>query len=242
MSSLTRQVTHALRQRGATVTATDEPDAPAQAATANRFAATVYVGFEARAETVATVCYYAVPTFESAGGRSLATRLVHTFDRSGARHPARGARHATAGPARDADAGGAVRDRPGAARDRPDPGVAAAVVEALESWADAPFSMTGRRSASGAASRTGCSPLNDAVRAPAHANTSPQLLNDAVRPPTNVRRRGLRPLTLQAPTRMPVETAPVKRTALVDSHVHVHPQGSAHLCVTLTRSFNRGRW
>ena len=53
MSSLTRQVTHALRQRGATVTATDEPDAPAQAATANRFAATVYVGFEARAETVA---------------------------------------------------------------------------------------------------------------------------------------------------------------------------------------------
>ncbi len=75
LSALTRQLARALRQRSATVAPTDEPDASAQAATANRFAATVYVGFEARAEPTSTVCYYAVPTFESVGGRSLAEAL-----------------------------------------------------------------------------------------------------------------------------------------------------------------------
>lgn len=79
LSALARQLTHALRQRGATVTPTDEPDASAHAAVANRFAATVYVGFEARAEPPARIAYYAVPTFESAGGRSLASRLERAF-------------------------------------------------------------------------------------------------------------------------------------------------------------------
>ena len=73
-------MTHSFAPAQGTVTATDEPDAAGQAATANRFAATVYVGFEARAENVATVSYYAIPTFESAGGRSLAHRLVQTFE------------------------------------------------------------------------------------------------------------------------------------------------------------------
>lgn len=140
MSSLTRQVTHSLRQRGATVTATDEPDAAAQAATANRFAATVYVGFEARAETIATVSYYAVPTFESAGGRSLATRLVHMFDSCvpGIPLAAQGMRLAVLRETRMP----AVLCAIGPVQHVIDatPAVAAAVVEALERWADAPLS------------------------------------------------------------------------------------------------------
>jgi N-acetylmuramoyl-L-alanine amidase len=139
MSSLTRQVTHALRQRRATVTATDEPDAAGQAATANRFAATVYVGFEARAETVATVSYYAVPTFESAGGRSLANRLVQTFDRHvpGVALEAQGMRLAVLRETRMP----AVLCAVGPVQHVIDqtPSVAAAVVEALEIWADAPL-------------------------------------------------------------------------------------------------------
>ena len=49
LSSLSRQLVQALRQRSATVVASDEPDAGVQAATANRFAATVYIGFESQA-------------------------------------------------------------------------------------------------------------------------------------------------------------------------------------------------
>lgn len=75
LSALTRQLSRALRQRGAHVTPTDEPDASVQAAVANRFAATVYLGFEARSDAKSAICYYAVPGFESVGGRSLAHRL-----------------------------------------------------------------------------------------------------------------------------------------------------------------------
>jgi N-acetylmuramoyl-L-alanine amidase len=143
MSSLTRQVTHALRQRRATVTATDEPDAAGQAATANRFAATVYVGFEARAENVATVSYYAIPTFESAGGRSLAGRLVQTFEKRVPLVPleAQGMRLAVLRETRMP----AVVCAIGPVQHVIDqtPSVAAAVVEALEIWADAPLLDTG---------------------------------------------------------------------------------------------------
>jgi N-acetylmuramoyl-L-alanine amidase len=76
LSGLTRQLVQLLRHRSATVVASDEPDAPAQAAAANRFAATVYVGFESRPGERSTVHYYAVPQFESAGGRALATRIA----------------------------------------------------------------------------------------------------------------------------------------------------------------------
>ena len=81
LSALTRQLVQALRQRSATVVASDEPDAAAQAAMANRFAATVYVGFESQTGPVSTIQYYAVPQFESAGGRALATRLETCCDR-----------------------------------------------------------------------------------------------------------------------------------------------------------------
>src|SRR5690606_39193301 len=63
--------------RSATVVASDEPDAAAQAAAANRFAATVYVGFESRPGTAPVVHFYRVPQFESAGGRALAERIAH---------------------------------------------------------------------------------------------------------------------------------------------------------------------
>ena len=76
LSALTRQLVQALRQRSATVIASDEPDAAAQAAMANRFAATVYVGFESQRGVTSTVHYYAVPQFESIGGRALAYRLA----------------------------------------------------------------------------------------------------------------------------------------------------------------------
>ncbi len=75
LSALTRQLVQALRHRSATVNATDEPDASAQASAANRFAANVYIGFEAGTDATTTVHYYQVPQFESAGGRRLAESI-----------------------------------------------------------------------------------------------------------------------------------------------------------------------
>ena len=56
--------------------ASDEPDASAQAAAANRFAATAYVGFESHPGAEPIVHFYRVPHFESAGGRALAERIA----------------------------------------------------------------------------------------------------------------------------------------------------------------------
>jgi N-acetylmuramoyl-L-alanine amidase len=76
LSSVARAVARALRQSGATVISTDEYEAAAQAAAANRFGATIYIGFEARPQTCTDVSYFAVPAFESVGGRSLAVHVV----------------------------------------------------------------------------------------------------------------------------------------------------------------------
>ncbi len=76
LSALSRQLTQALRHRSATVAASDEPDAAVQAAAANRFAAHVYIGFEATVDPASSIHYYAVPQFESAGGRLLATEIA----------------------------------------------------------------------------------------------------------------------------------------------------------------------
>lgn len=76
LSALSRQLVQALRHRSATVVASDEPDAAAQAAAANRFAATVYVGFESRPGADPVIHFYGVPQFESAGGRALAERIA----------------------------------------------------------------------------------------------------------------------------------------------------------------------
>jgi len=80
LSSIGRSVARALRQQGATVMSTDEYDAAAQAAAANRFGATIYIGFEASPNVCADVSYFAVPSFESVGGRSLGAHLVRQLD------------------------------------------------------------------------------------------------------------------------------------------------------------------
>jgi N-acetylmuramoyl-L-alanine amidase len=80
LSSIGRSVARALRQQGATVMSTDEYDAAAQAAAANRFGATMYIGFEARPDVCADIAYFAVPSFESVGGRSLGAHLVRQLD------------------------------------------------------------------------------------------------------------------------------------------------------------------
>jgi len=76
LSAISRSVTRSLRALGATVMATDEYEASAHAAAANRFGAAAYVGFEARAEQRSIISYFAVPSFESVGGRSLGTHIV----------------------------------------------------------------------------------------------------------------------------------------------------------------------
>ena len=76
LSSIGRGVARSLRAHGATVVATDEYEASAQAAAANRFGATAYLGFEARSDMCAEVSYFSVPTFESVGGRSLAGEVA----------------------------------------------------------------------------------------------------------------------------------------------------------------------
>ena len=81
LSPLSRRLVQALRHRSATVVASDEPDASAQAAAANRFAATLYIGFESKPGTTPLICFYRVPQFESSGGRSLAERIADACGR-----------------------------------------------------------------------------------------------------------------------------------------------------------------
>ena len=59
----------------ARVITADELDPSLHAAAANRFAATVYVGFEPRTDAARRVAYYATAGFESQGGRALAERI-----------------------------------------------------------------------------------------------------------------------------------------------------------------------
>lgn len=80
LSSIARSLSRALREHGATVMSTDEYEAPAQASAANRFGADAYLGFDARTDACSIVSYFAVPSFESVGGRSLATRIVRELD------------------------------------------------------------------------------------------------------------------------------------------------------------------
>ena len=80
LSAITRGLARSLRNDGATVMSTDEYEASAHAAAANRFGATVYVGFEPRTEPGTTIAYFAVPHFESFGGRALATSLAIALD------------------------------------------------------------------------------------------------------------------------------------------------------------------
>lgn len=76
LSALARSVSHELRGGGARVITVDELDPSRQAAAANRYGASVYVGFEAHATPVATISYYSTEGFTSAGGQSLSRRLA----------------------------------------------------------------------------------------------------------------------------------------------------------------------
>ncbi len=62
----------AVRSHGAMLIELAETEPNEQWVKANLFGADVYVGFEALAEPVRRISYYAVPSFESAGGRALA--------------------------------------------------------------------------------------------------------------------------------------------------------------------------
>jgi N-acetylmuramoyl-L-alanine amidase len=133
LSALTRTLSRELRVRGATVMSLDEPDAVVQATAANHFAADVYLGFESSTEPAATVQFYRVPTFESAGGRALAEVIadrlghlegfvpeVHGMRLQMLRETRMPAVQCVIGPARMAIGAG--------------PAIAAAIVDAVEQW------------------------------------------------------------------------------------------------------------
>jgi N-acetylmuramoyl-L-alanine amidase len=141
LSAVARSTARALRERGATVMSTDEYEASAQAAAANRFEANAYVGFEALADAPSTVCYFAVPSFESVGGRSLATRITEELDPVLGRPPAlQGMRLPVLRETRMP----AVLCALGPVRDVVDAtdAISAAIVAAIGSWAAAPVPVT----------------------------------------------------------------------------------------------------
>lgn len=143
LSSVSRSLFRPLHQRGAVVVLVDEPLVRGHADAANRFGADVYLGIEAHTAPAVTIAYYAVPTFESAGGRSLAERLCQHLAPGladltdcisvvGMRLPVlRETRMPavvlTVGPVRG------IVDRASV--------VATGVVEALQSWVDAPLAV-----------------------------------------------------------------------------------------------------
>lgn len=138
LSTLARALTRELRLSGAVVITVDEPDARAQAAAANAFEADVYLGFEARADNTDRVAFYAVPQFESAGGRSLAERVaVGLTDVHGHAPCVQGARlqvlRETRMPAVLASVGSVRRTVDQSSS------VAVAVRVALDAWADKPL-------------------------------------------------------------------------------------------------------
>ena len=139
LGALTRQIAQSLRQQGARVISVDELDPSVQAAAANRYAATVYVGFEARPDDHAAVAYYATAGFESAGGHALATYLVKQFGEVSGFPPARmaGMRLVVLRETRMA----AVVCSIGPVQRVVDatPRLSDAVVEALAAWADSPI-------------------------------------------------------------------------------------------------------
>ncbi|MET0460000.1 MAG: peptidoglycan-binding protein, partial [Ilumatobacteraceae bacterium] len=87
LGPLARHVAQRLRHEGAKVITADELDPSMHAAAANRYAATVYIGFEPRTDEHAAVAYYATAGFESAGGRSLADRIERSFSELAALSP-----------------------------------------------------------------------------------------------------------------------------------------------------------
>jgi N-acetylmuramoyl-L-alanine amidase len=65
-----------LRDRGAAVAVLDHPDPSVQALEANRFGAEVYLAVDLSPDASCRAAYFAVPGFESAGGRRLAELIA----------------------------------------------------------------------------------------------------------------------------------------------------------------------
>lgn len=82
--ALAEMTARLLRQRGMTVALLEQPDESEQARAANAFEADVYVGLELADTKRCHLAYFAVPAFESAGGKHLANllgqRFEHVFD------------------------------------------------------------------------------------------------------------------------------------------------------------------
>ncbi|MCU1362011.1 MAG: putative cell wall hydrolase [Ilumatobacteraceae bacterium] len=83
LSTISRSISRELRSAGAQVMSLDEPDAVAQALAANHYQAHLYVGLEGRLDLTSTVHFYQVATYESVGGRTLATCLTAELEAIG---------------------------------------------------------------------------------------------------------------------------------------------------------------
>jgi N-acetylmuramoyl-L-alanine amidase len=139
LGPLARQLAQSLRSQGAKVITADEPEPSVHAASANRYAATVYLGFEPRPDRSTALAYYATAGFESAGGRALAERLGAAFGQLPSLSPASiaGMRLAVLRETRMTAvvcALGPVQQVVDAAA-----GIADAVVDALTDWVAAPM-------------------------------------------------------------------------------------------------------
>jgi N-acetylmuramoyl-L-alanine amidase len=86
LGALARTAGRTLRVQGATVIVVDEPEGSTQASAANRFGADVFVGLAPGAQHC-FVAYYAVPGFESVGGRRLADLLTDELGSAMGRPP-----------------------------------------------------------------------------------------------------------------------------------------------------------
>lgn len=75
LAPLHAALTSALRDHGAMLIDMPETEPVAHWQKANVFGADVYVGFEAAVTRQARIAYYAVPSFESSGGRALAVLI-----------------------------------------------------------------------------------------------------------------------------------------------------------------------
>jgi N-acetylmuramoyl-L-alanine amidase len=139
LGGLARQVAQSLRQLQARVISVDELNPSIQAASANRYAATAYVGFEAVADEQAAIAYYATAGFESAGGRTLADHLVKQFAELPDLPPARmaGMRLAVLRETRMTAVVCSIGPVPRVVHATPR--ISVAVVEALADWAESPI-------------------------------------------------------------------------------------------------------
>jgi N-acetylmuramoyl-L-alanine amidase len=142
LGALARRVAQSLRQHGGRVISVDELDPSVQAAAANRYGATAYIGFEARPDDHLAVAYYATAGFESAGGLALASRLVQQLGHISALAPARlaGMRLAVLRETRMT----AVVCSMGPVQRVVDttPALSDAVVQALTAWTESPVAGT----------------------------------------------------------------------------------------------------